>query len=213
MSLLIAGTGKLDLANPNADDFELWSPSEGRDERCLFGRQVCLALSDYSVIVVQRAQTMYYRRIRDRQCYIGEKLPDHHASVRTCQCTEEDYEWYVLAALVVRTYRVDGAQRVQLSPRQLGQMRSCRGRRTASERANMRLRTDVLARAHKYAQDSLLFLQRRPRPRSRPATPLPGFGSPWLPLLAHDPPATDRDDGALRMLVEKKERRWKDTTR
>lgn len=34
----IAGT--LDLSNPNGDDFELWSPSEEREEQCLFGRQV-----------------------------------------------------------------------------------------------------------------------------------------------------------------------------
>lgn len=31
---------KLDLANPNNDDFELWSPSEEREEQCLFGVQV-----------------------------------------------------------------------------------------------------------------------------------------------------------------------------
>lgn len=31
----------LDPDNPSRDDFELWSPSEEREERCLFGRQVC----------------------------------------------------------------------------------------------------------------------------------------------------------------------------
>ena len=30
----------LDPEDPNHDDFELWSPSEERAERCLFGRQV-----------------------------------------------------------------------------------------------------------------------------------------------------------------------------
>ena len=30
----------LDLNDPGKDDFELWSPSEEREERCLFGRQV-----------------------------------------------------------------------------------------------------------------------------------------------------------------------------
>ena len=30
----------LDLEDPGKDDFELWSPSEEREERCLFGRQV-----------------------------------------------------------------------------------------------------------------------------------------------------------------------------
>jgi hypothetical protein len=32
--------GKLDIEDPGHDDFELWSPSEERSERCLFGRQV-----------------------------------------------------------------------------------------------------------------------------------------------------------------------------
>jgi hypothetical protein len=32
--------GKLDIEDPGHDDFELWSPSEERAERCLFGRQV-----------------------------------------------------------------------------------------------------------------------------------------------------------------------------
>ena len=33
-------TGVLDVDDPGHDDFELWSPSEERTERCLFGRQV-----------------------------------------------------------------------------------------------------------------------------------------------------------------------------
>lgn len=33
--------GVLDTEDPGNDDFELWSPSEEREERCLFGRQVC----------------------------------------------------------------------------------------------------------------------------------------------------------------------------
>ena len=32
--------GKLDIEDPGHDDFELWSPSEERADRCLFGRQV-----------------------------------------------------------------------------------------------------------------------------------------------------------------------------
>ena len=36
-------TGVLDPLNPNNDDFELWSPAEQRQERCLFGRKVCIA--------------------------------------------------------------------------------------------------------------------------------------------------------------------------
>ncbi|ELU44262.1 signal sequence binding protein [Rhizoctonia solani AG-1 IA] len=34
-------TSLLNPDDPNKDDFELWSPSEEREERCLFGRQVC----------------------------------------------------------------------------------------------------------------------------------------------------------------------------
>jgi len=65
----------LNLANPAADDFEQWSPSEQRQEECLFGRQ-----------------TLYHRRLRDHNCYIGEELPQPFKQVRTCQCTEEDFE-------------------------------------------------------------------------------------------------------------------------
>ena len=32
--------GVLNADDPAHDDFELWSPSEERTERCLFGRQV-----------------------------------------------------------------------------------------------------------------------------------------------------------------------------
>lgn len=34
----------LDLGDPGKDDFELWSPSEEREERCLFGRQVFISV-------------------------------------------------------------------------------------------------------------------------------------------------------------------------
>ena len=32
----------MDLEDPGKDDFELWSPSEEREERCLFGKQVSM---------------------------------------------------------------------------------------------------------------------------------------------------------------------------
>lgn len=68
---------KLDLDDPNNDDFELWSPAENRDEKCMFGRQ-----------------TLYHRRIRDRDCYIGKKLGlDSKMKVeRNCTCTAADFE-------------------------------------------------------------------------------------------------------------------------
>jgi len=40
-SSLIRRQCVLDVQDPNHDDFELWSPSEERNEQCLFGRQVC----------------------------------------------------------------------------------------------------------------------------------------------------------------------------
>ena len=73
---------KLDLANPNNDDFELWSPSESREEPCLFG-----------------VQALYHRRIRDRNCYIGERLPQPHKIEKHCPCSEQDFEWWVPRAL------------------------------------------------------------------------------------------------------------------
>ncbi|BGO96427.1 putative Signal sequence binding protein [Rhodotorula toruloides ATCC 204091] len=66
---------KLDLAHPSNDDFELWSPSENRDEPCLFGMQA-----------------LYHRRIRDRNCFVGERLPQPHKIEKYCACTEQDFE-------------------------------------------------------------------------------------------------------------------------
>ncbi|KAK4688992.1 hypothetical protein P7C73_g1101, partial [Tremellales sp. Uapishka_1] len=67
--------GELKIEDPNHDDFELWSPSEGRDETCLFGRQ-----------------TLYHRRIRDKNCYVGETVEQPRSVVRNCTCTASDFE-------------------------------------------------------------------------------------------------------------------------
>lgn len=67
---------QLSIEDPNHDDFQLWSPSEGREENCLFGRQ-----------------TMYHRRIRDRNCYVGERIDQPKTIVRNCTCTPADFEW------------------------------------------------------------------------------------------------------------------------
>ncbi|KAG8983213.1 vacuolar protein sorting/targeting protein PEP1, partial [Tulasnella sp. 427] len=64
--------------DPQQDDFELWSPSEEREERCLFGRQ-----------------TLYHRRARDRNCYIGEKPKVPEKTVKNCECLRSDFEWWV----------------------------------------------------------------------------------------------------------------------
>ncbi|WVW85580.1 hypothetical protein I302_107618 [Kwoniella bestiolae CBS 10118] len=66
---------ELSIEDPNHDDFQLWSPSEGREENCLFGRQ-----------------TMYHRRIRDRNCYIGRRVDQPKTIVRNCTCTPADFE-------------------------------------------------------------------------------------------------------------------------
>ncbi len=65
----------LDIARPEMDDFELWSPSEERAEQCLFGRQ-----------------TYYYRRKRTADCFVGEKIVQPHSVSKNCSCTDADFE-------------------------------------------------------------------------------------------------------------------------
>ncbi|EJD41407.1 Oligoxyloglucan reducing end-specific cellobiohydrolase [Auricularia subglabra TFB-10046 SS5] len=64
----------LNLDSPTTDDFELWSPSEEREERCLFGRRV-----------------LYHRRIRDRNCFVGGQL-QAPKFVENCVCSAVDFE-------------------------------------------------------------------------------------------------------------------------
>ncbi|KAI0057638.1 Oligoxyloglucan reducing end-specific cellobiohydrolase [Artomyces pyxidatus] len=65
----------LDTQNPGHDDFELWSPSEERSEQCLFGRQ-----------------TLYHRRVRDRNCVVGNQEKALSKVVKNCACTDTDFE-------------------------------------------------------------------------------------------------------------------------
>ncbi|ESK86675.1 signal sequence binding protein [Moniliophthora roreri MCA 2997] len=65
----------LDTDDPNHADFELWSPSEDRNEVCLFGRQ-----------------TLYYRIKSGANCYIGEQRKALAKIERNCACTESDFE-------------------------------------------------------------------------------------------------------------------------
>ncbi|KAF8489994.1 Oligoxyloglucan reducing end-specific cellobiohydrolase [Russula emetica] len=67
--------GKLDVEDPGHDDFELWSPSEERSERCLFGRQ-----------------TLYHRRRRDRNCVVGQQPKAKDTIVKNCVCSASDFE-------------------------------------------------------------------------------------------------------------------------
>ncbi|KAF5379399.1 hypothetical protein D9615_006570 [Tricholomella constricta] len=65
----------LDLDNPGQDDFELWSPSEEREERCLFGRQ-----------------TLYHRRVRNASCVVGQQPKVDEKVVSNCPCAKIDFE-------------------------------------------------------------------------------------------------------------------------
>ncbi|KZV63315.1 Oligoxyloglucan reducing end-specific cellobiohydrolase [Peniophora sp. CONT] len=65
----------VDIDDPGNDDFELWSPSEERAERCLFGRQ-----------------TLYHRRKRDRNCVVGAQPKAKEINVKTCSCHNNDFE-------------------------------------------------------------------------------------------------------------------------
>ncbi|RPD60705.1 Oligoxyloglucan reducing end-specific cellobiohydrolase [Lentinus tigrinus ALCF2SS1-6] len=66
---------ELSIENPGQDDFELWSPSEEREEQCLFGRQ-----------------TLYHRRKRDAECVVGDQPKAKEKVVKNCQCTASDFE-------------------------------------------------------------------------------------------------------------------------
>ncbi|KAG1747763.1 uncharacterized protein EDB91DRAFT_1245255 [Suillus paluster] len=65
----------VDVEDPGHDDFELWSPSEERDQLCLFGRQ-----------------TLYHRRKRDVNCVVGNTPKALDNIMRNCTCTLEDFE-------------------------------------------------------------------------------------------------------------------------
>lgn len=64
-----------DPKNEAKNDFEKWSPSQQREEACLFG-----------------SQTWFWRRKRDRVCYIGSTLPDNVVEKVSCECTDADFE-------------------------------------------------------------------------------------------------------------------------
>ncbi|KZT00997.1 Oligoxyloglucan reducing end-specific cellobiohydrolase [Laetiporus sulphureus 93-53] len=65
----------LSIENPGNDDFELWSPSEQRNELCLFGRQ-----------------TLYHRRVRDANCVVGNQPKATEKVVKNCECDNSDFE-------------------------------------------------------------------------------------------------------------------------
>ncbi|KZT39018.1 vacuolar protein sorting/targeting protein 10 [Sistotremastrum suecicum HHB10207 ss-3] len=65
----------LNSNDPNNDDFELWSPAEARAEACLFGRKM-----------------QFHRRIRDRNCFIGDIQLKPTTIVNNCTCSAADFE-------------------------------------------------------------------------------------------------------------------------
>jgi hypothetical protein len=56
-------------------DFETWSPTGLANDRCLFGREVT-----------------YFRRKREADCYVGQKIPQPHDIIKNCTCTQHDFE-------------------------------------------------------------------------------------------------------------------------
>ncbi|KAE9387475.1 Oligoxyloglucan reducing end-specific cellobiohydrolase [Gymnopus androsaceus JB14] len=65
----------LKVEDPAHDDFELWSPSEDRARRCLFGQQ-----------------TLYHRRLRDANCVVGDQRKEEARIENNCACTNADFE-------------------------------------------------------------------------------------------------------------------------
>lgn len=74
-SQLLSRACEFHLHDEPRNDFERWSPSEQREEACLFG-----------------TQTWFWRRKRDRQCYVGGALPIDTSEKYSCACTEVDFE-------------------------------------------------------------------------------------------------------------------------
>lgn len=66
--------------DPNADDYYIWEPMHPnlKDDHCLFGQV-----------------TQYPRKRTDRDCYNNPRIRDWRHVAKDCQCTREDFEWYV----------------------------------------------------------------------------------------------------------------------
>ncbi|KAF9423316.1 vacuolar protein sorting/targeting protein PEP1, partial [Podila epigama] len=65
----------LDLSDEKNDDYERWSLADLRGEECMFGRKV-----------------EYFRRIEDRQCFVGEMGTNPREIEKNCQCQARDFE-------------------------------------------------------------------------------------------------------------------------
>ena len=76
----------LNEGDPEADDYELWMPTHPLlEDGCLFGHK-----------------TQYHRKRLDAQCYNGKESLRLNHVLENCECTWEDYEWYVSQPAFVR---------------------------------------------------------------------------------------------------------------
>lgn len=82
-------------------DFEKWY-ARPHESECLMGHRVgfsfgCSALGKKeALILLLLLQQWYKRRKTDANCYVGEKYRDPVTHEDNCQCTDADYEWYVV---------------------------------------------------------------------------------------------------------------------
>ncbi|KAJ6550404.1 vacuolar protein sorting/targeting protein 10 [Mycena vulgaris] len=65
----------INVNDPGHDDFELWSPTDGQRDQCLFGRQ-----------------TSYHRRVRETNCIVGSQILRSPNIQKNCACTKTDFQ-------------------------------------------------------------------------------------------------------------------------
>lgn len=80
-------------------DFEKWY-ARPHESECLMGHKVgffwMFCLGKKVLILLFSLQQWYKRRKPDADCYVGEKYRDPVTHEDNCQCTDADYEWYVV---------------------------------------------------------------------------------------------------------------------
>lgn len=70
---------ELDKDHPTDGDYELWTPKHPmQKDDCLFGQV-----------------TRFYRKKSTSECYNGENFEILHNVTMECECTRQDFEWYV----------------------------------------------------------------------------------------------------------------------
>jgi hypothetical protein len=84
------------VEDPGKDDFELWSPSEERQEVCLFGRKVCIIFVEGGTTLKCPLQVIYHRRKREVDCVVGDQPKAEERIEENCACKATDFEWCVI---------------------------------------------------------------------------------------------------------------------